>query len=439
MDPIIPNEVEDEIAKLSLHERCITCGKFVPTHPRIHNALEDETAMVCLHERCITCGEFGPTRPEIWSKSLKADPQLFVGRNELLHKMDDMLYLDRSTILVCSGVGGVGKTALVRQYMYSRRHKYTCIAWFDATTTEILIHELACLVAHIRKAPVEEKDAVEEFKGIFYRSPPLEFLLIFDNVSCYADIIDFIPVMNCKTIIISRNGLWPFNYVKQLRVDTFSDLDCNEFLYRNLGTTIDVPTAAFAEAVNRFPLFLSAACSYIWNTEGENKTLGSFRNFILSPQNGYETTIISCFMQWKSTFDEIEKEWPTKFDFLKCWSVIGSETISFAVLKNLTMVIFKRAENENEEHHRFLVGRRLDAAISCFHHNALGKYNRADKTMTIPTIILNALYYFLSKIPGMIDDTFDKCKLLFEEIIVEPANQEEIKTHYEMLLVRNGK
>jgi hypothetical protein len=403
------------------------------SHPPISNVLEDETAMLSLHKRCSGCGEFVPSETEVWSKSLKAEPKTFVGREELLDKMNELCRPDRHNILVCHGIGGIGKSALVRQYMYTYRHCYKFIAWFDATTRDTIVNEIACLTT-FKFQRVVNNSVLEFIKYLSYYKRS-GWLLIFDNANGYDDVEDFVPRGNGTVIITSRTAVWPLDRAELMHVDGFSVLDCNQYICRILGESIP-STMALAEAVGRVPFFLASTIS---KADGETNNLPFFPTFINGetsfPRSKQEKIIISCFMQWKSTFDEIVEKHSTYRDLLTYWSLIGNETVSFAVLERCFIVAMAECNDKRDPVHRasFLASN----AINCLEYFSFAKYNESDETVSIPIIILNAIFYFVTKIPEQ--NMFERCKSLLETLMVQPGNEQEIKAHYEMLLIRNGK
>lgn len=59
---------------------------------------------------------------------------LFIGREEKLQEIETVFSTQHNAVLV-SGLGGIGKTSVAREYLKQNAHKYQHIAWIEQTST----------------------------------------------------------------------------------------------------------------------------------------------------------------------------------------------------------------------------------------------------------------------------------------------------------------
>lgn len=92
------------------------------------------------------------------SKLYKEDG--FVGRESDMNRIDEFLNSDSYRCLFVSGIGGIGKSSLIRQYLYRNRDIYECLYLvFHGSICETINDDVSLRINKVRKADVEkEKD-----------------------------------------------------------------------------------------------------------------------------------------------------------------------------------------------------------------------------------------------------------------------------------------
>lgn len=87
---------------------------------------------------------------------------VFIGRDELLNEIDS-LFDAGNKVLFVQGIGGIGKSELVKQYMLSRRSKYVNMLFVTYSSS---LHDLVCNKTQIEISGVEQ--SLDESDEVFY-------------------------------------------------------------------------------------------------------------------------------------------------------------------------------------------------------------------------------------------------------------------------------
>ena len=125
--------------------------------------------------------------------------QYFAGRNEELRHMKESL--ERNRILVISGIGGIGKSELVKQYIHTYRNAYDSISW--ATCDDNITKTLQA-GKNLSVANGEAADASEKIELLKVAVTP-DSLIILDSILDFNDCLLFeLLGINCKFIITTR-------------------------------------------------------------------------------------------------------------------------------------------------------------------------------------------------------------------------------------------
>jgi len=195
----------------------------------------------------------------------------FVGREETLNEIHEKLFTNPTAVLTqgriaaVTALGGVGKTALARQYAEKFWRRYSQLFWVDCRRS--LDGEFALIHDVLRPDPVFAS-LKDTDKAIWVRSElnqparPLR-LLILDNAEDEASVREWIPKSgNCHTLLTSRFTAWPPG-VETCPVWTLKPEPAHEFLLRRSGKAADEACAAVASKLGYLPLALEQAAAYV--------------------------------------------------------------------------------------------------------------------------------------------------------------------------------
>ncbi|MGW5462606.1 FxSxx-COOH system tetratricopeptide repeat protein [Streptomyces sp. NPDC003996] len=195
----------------------------------------------------------------------------FVGRQELLRVVDERLAAqDTAAVLphALHGLGGVGKSQLVLEYVYRHQHDYKVICWIPAERESLILAALATLAAHLGLvptardeggAPAADTAVPAVLEALRTGKPYGEWLLVFDNAEDVVAVRRYFPANGPgKIIVTSRNRDWE-RVATPLPVNVFEREESIELLQRR---SPDLPTEdadRLAEALGDLPLGVEQA------------------------------------------------------------------------------------------------------------------------------------------------------------------------------------
>ncbi|WCR53436.1 MAG: Chaperone protein DnaJ [Wolbachia endosymbiont of Ctenocephalides orientis wCori] len=264
----------------------------------------------------------------------------FTGRKEELKdlhsKMQGASNASRTTVI--TGLGGIGKSELAREYAYQYyKHYDGNMIWINAESYETLVKSFRTLARNELKIKTEtaegkERDISSIVRNVYEYFGDRKSLFIFDNATQMRStekgnngIMDFLPfclrpVYNKPYILItSCNQKW--NKIEKLPLSGFHEKEATELIKRELEITDssqDRKIKQLAETLGYFPLALQQAIDYIEDRritgefevsdylkeyDSEAKKLLNFTVFHLC--SSYTQT---AFTVWKVTLDKIKDE-----------------------------------------------------------------------------------------------------------------------------------
>ncbi len=148
----------------------------------------------------------------------------FIGRESEIDKMHYIM--EKNQLLFLSGIGGIGKTELAKQYANRYRNEYNTIifAVFNKDIVSLVNDEI--LINHIEKD--EKESDIDYFKRkieILKQTVTNNDLIIIDNFDVDSD--DNLEILfgcPCKFIVTSRMDFRDFNY-PQITVDKMESIE----------------------------------------------------------------------------------------------------------------------------------------------------------------------------------------------------------------------
>ncbi|MFF3917246.1 FxSxx-COOH system tetratricopeptide repeat protein [Streptomyces sp. NPDC001852] len=194
----------------------------------------------------------------------------FVGRQELLRVVDEQLAAqDTAAVLphALHGLGGVGKSQLVLEYVYRHQHDYTVICWIPAERESLVLAALASLAAHLGLVPSERDEGAPAadtavpavLEALRIGEPYADWLLVFDNAEDVAAVRKYFPANGPgKIIVTSRNRDWE-RVATPLPVNVFEREESVELLQRRSPDLSAEDADRLAEALGDLPLGVEQA------------------------------------------------------------------------------------------------------------------------------------------------------------------------------------
>lgn len=226
--------------------------------------------------------------PTVYSDLYIPIPSKILNRKEILKKINSLL-LGKESIKIAAivGIGGSGKTTIVRQYATTAK---ASIIWeINAENVLTSFSNLAFILAKTNSEKIEldrirkiqNQNEYSEQLLYFIKQKLLKdnnWLLVFDNVKTLKEIQAFLPTDKNtwgrgRVLITSRNYLIANNgFIEQSKVITIPELTTAE--KENLFIKIQETSATkssqlrkFLAVIPSFPLDVSIAAYYIKNTK----------------------------------------------------------------------------------------------------------------------------------------------------------------------------
>ncbi|NEV48989.1 tetratricopeptide repeat protein [Wolbachia pipientis] len=254
----------------------------------------------------------------------------FVGRRTLLDEITKLLGTNNIVKLVSiSGLGGIGKTQLALEFIWSKSQKYSGIMWFDVRDRNTLINEYIKLgralnIIHDYEGNVLEEDRAKHVKYWLEYPKRAGWLLVCDNAPNYKDIADLLPTKGGKILLTSRYTFgWP-QPQNTISVDVFESGESRSYICKILevkGKELDITQVdALVKTLGHLPLALAQASFYIKKT-GINisdylKLYHDRKQALLSDKTLLETfpasanreTAAIMYVTWDITIEAIKRE-----------------------------------------------------------------------------------------------------------------------------------
>ncbi|WP_432028169.1 FxSxx-COOH system tetratricopeptide repeat protein [Streptomyces sp. 1222.5] len=195
----------------------------------------------------------------------------FVGRQELLRVVEEQLAAqDTAAVLphALHGLGGVGKSQLVLEYVYRHQHDYKVICWIPAERESLILASLAGLASHLGVVPADRDDggapaantAVPAvLEALRTGTPYADWLLVFDNAEDVEAVRGYFPPNGPgKIIVTSRNRAWE-RVATPLPVNVFEREESIELLQKRSADLSTADADRLADALGDLPLGVEQA------------------------------------------------------------------------------------------------------------------------------------------------------------------------------------
>jgi tetratricopeptide (TPR) repeat protein len=195
----------------------------------------------------------------------------FVGRQALLRAVEEQLEAqDTAAVLphALHGLGGVGKSQLALEYIYTHQHDYRVICWIPAERESLILTALSNLAAQLGLAPAGQESvgspaantAVPAVLEALRTGAPYDnWLLVFDNAEQIEVVRKYFPSNGPgKVIITSRNRAWE-RVANPLPVNVFEREESIELLQKRSPDLTTEDADRLADALGDLPLAVEQA------------------------------------------------------------------------------------------------------------------------------------------------------------------------------------
>ncbi len=242
----------------------------------------------------------------------------FTGRDAALLAIDGALWSGAGTATAITqpaavtGLGGVGKSAIAREYGWQARDGYTGVWWIDAATVEAggdgaIQRALVELGDHYQpglSAFDKREQAARHVADVLLASEVFDkpWLVIFDNIDDPAALERWRPKGNVHALFTSRLDRWGTS-VKAVEIDSWPIDEAVKYLRAEADRPDldDAGARAIATELGGLPLALSHAATYL-----RDNTLATAENYLSDiaghmrdapPDAPYGRAVFATFMQ----------------------------------------------------------------------------------------------------------------------------------------------
>ncbi|MEV0718403.1 FxSxx-COOH system tetratricopeptide repeat protein [Asanoa sp. NPDC050611] len=194
----------------------------------------------------------------------------FTGRDNMLERLGEALRnTSKASVLpqTLHGMGGVGKTQLVVEYVYRHIDQYDLIWWIAAEQPSSVLRSLTALAERLGLATTEDRQQNARIVLDALAGGGLTWLLVYDNADDPDTLDQFLPSSGGDVIVTSRIQEWAA-VGPAIEVDVFRRDESVELLRKRTrdsegNARIQEPDArALAEKLGDLPLALEQAAAW---------------------------------------------------------------------------------------------------------------------------------------------------------------------------------
>ncbi|WP_203851992.1 FxSxx-COOH system tetratricopeptide repeat protein [Dactylosporangium siamense] len=269
----------------------------------------------------------------------------FTGRHAVLARMEDALRIgSRASILphTLHGMGGVGKTQVVVEYVYRHLDEYDIVWWIPAEQTATVLHSLGELAQRLGLPRSEDlqRDARTVLDAL--ADEHLAWLLVYDNADDPAVLDQFIPSVGGHVLITSRNQDWA-SIGTAIEVDVLDRAESIELLHRrtrrNNGTNSFSAAEAgeLAEKLGDLPLALEQAAAWLTATAMPVREYielldGRVDQLLSEGKPASYPLTVAAFVALAA--ERLRSDTPATAQLLELFAFLGSEPVAVSLLRS---------------------------------------------------------------------------------------------------------
>ena len=262
-------------------------------------------------------------------------------------------------LIVLSGLGGVGKTELAKNYLYNHQETYTACLWFNANTRQQLELEYRALARHLNLGIDQEtsNETVKNKLHTFWAEHP-GWLIVVDNADDRDAIYSLLPPEGGDILITSRQPHWPgkiitidvleetetIAFYKKISSRENEDEEGIKVLVKKLGY-LPLAIAQVATYVKRLPSVDAKEYLILFN---EHRT-EILRTNKLPAATEEEKVRLTIATTWNLSLDAIEQKYTATDEarsyprtLLTACAYLNSHNIPIALLQEYLGATYKR-------------------------------------------------------------------------------------------------
>ena len=207
-----------------------------------------------------------PSFPHGWPTVWNVPPRLshFIGRRGVLNALKRILS-GPVAVAAVSGMGGVGKSALVAEFAHAYAGNYDVAWWIDAEDPNLISEQLASLAKALAIVDSTVNVPLGSSQAAAWLRSNQRWLIILDNAESPGRIRDWIPQGQGHVLITSRSQHGG-QVARQLYVDVFMREESVSLLRTQSPTLSTEVASSIAHSLGDLPLALTQAAGLLAET-----------------------------------------------------------------------------------------------------------------------------------------------------------------------------
>lgn len=196
----------------------------------------------------------------------------FTGREDALADLRNALFNQTGVAAVTQpavayGMGGIGKSALAKEYAWRERDAYSILWWLNAEKEDGIVDGLIRLGAHFIPDLDKEQDRTKAAKAALanvFATLDKPALLVFDNLEDQSLLRKWKPLEHCHVLVTSRIHGWGGDTAK-VEITKWPADDARDYLLKQSGRD-DLKSedaAKIAKALDYLPLALAYTAAFL--------------------------------------------------------------------------------------------------------------------------------------------------------------------------------
>ncbi|MFD9735640.1 FxSxx-COOH system tetratricopeptide repeat protein [Umezawaea sp. NPDC059074] len=338
-----------------------------------------------------------PERPLVWGKVPLRNKD-FVGREALLEQLRRRLAEGGATAVLpeaLHGLGGVGKSQTVVEYLHRHESEYQLVWWVSAehqAQIKTSFVELAGRLGLMAGAADAAVPAVLE--ALASGKPYGRWIVVFDNAERPEDLARFLPSGSGHVVVTSRNADWS-GHAHSVEVDVFTRRESIELLHRHDSDLDDGEANTLAEALGDLPLAIEQAAAWRAQTEmpvAEYLELLRRNRDELIASGASTDDQLPVAAAWNVPLNRLGREHPAALQLLQICAFFGPDPISLNLFRGVrdAPVPVELAEALN-------IPIMLDRAIREIKKYSLAKIDHRSNTIQLHRLVQSAVKNRLSE------------------------------------------
>jgi len=263
-----------------------------------------------------------------WNVPYSRNP-FFTGREQYLEQLHIDLLQRRSVAL--TGLGGIGKTQLVLEYIYRHTKHYNAILWINAETVDSILSSFDAVYANLQCPEQKGSRSIVEIV-LRWLEVHKDWLLIYDNVGSISMLKPFLPVSSQGVILITTRLQTLEGLAYMLELLPLSQEESVKFLFyrsgiintvdsiENLQSSLKEQAQNLAEKTSGVPLALDQIGAYI---EQARCSMANYFNYYQI----YSTSLLNERSEAADHPDSIVKTIMHSFERVICTNTVSADLL----------------------------------------------------------------------------------------------------------------